>query len=88
MAAKVAEADAHVHSLAMSVAVSQQSLSSRRIYYSIFILQPVTSWKLYGKLSRIIIWYTLLIIIRHHIHREIHGVTSEQSRRICKCLDF
>lgn len=53
MASKVVEANAGVHSLSMAVAVSVTgpSIASALIIFFINrIQQPVTSWRLYGKL--------------------------------------
>ena len=47
MAAKVAEADAGVHTLAMSVAVCTPQYLFVVPFY-LFSIQPVTSWLLYG----------------------------------------
>lgn len=47
MAAKVVEADAGVHTLAMSVAVC--NIPSFWLFFgSLLLTQPVTSWLLYG----------------------------------------
>ena len=50
MSSKVVEADAGVHSLAIAVAVRKHGPSTPWLVLTLFV-QPVTSWRLYGRSS-------------------------------------